>query len=219
MELGVSDTTDLVQLSDVEDADLAALGMNKVEIGRMRRMLAEAAAAPPASMYVQGDDGLSAGMMDGLPLQQMGSPTDSWTGQQPSGAGLAPVAAHPINIQRVKHMCSGGQMLTGCAVLMNIVLSIVILNSQGNGTSCDKAPEHDRLCTVRPWLYGRCVGDCGRLPWSGLWGTSPAAQPRLTNYVQQHISHPSNLDPSYTQTHAHVDLVDHAGGERRHHPI
>ena len=144
MELGVSDTTDLVQLSDVEDADLAALGMNKVEIGRMRRMLAEAAAAPPASMYVQGDDGLSAGMMDGLPLQQMGSPTDSWTGQQPSGAGLAPVAAHPINIQRVKHMCSGGQMLTGCAVLMNIVLSIVILNSQGSGTSCDKAPEHDR---------------------------------------------------------------------------
>ena len=141
MELGVSDTTDLVQLSDVEDADLAALGMNKVEIGRMRRMLAEAAAAPPASMYVQGDDGLSAGMMDGLPLQQMGSPTDSWTGQQPSGAGLAPVAAHPINIQRVKLMCSGGQMLTGCAVLMNIVLSIVILNSQGNGTSCDKAPE------------------------------------------------------------------------------
>ena len=97
-------------------------------------------------MYVQGDDGLSAGLMDGLPppgavpLQQMGSPTDSWTGQQPS-AGLAPVAAHPINLQRVKLMCSGGQMLTGCAVLMNIVLSIVILNSQGSGTSCDTAPE------------------------------------------------------------------------------
>ena len=66
-----------------------------------------------------------------VPVQQM--PMQQMPMQQmPASGGLAAVpAVQHTPMQRAKVLCSGGQMLTGCAVLMNIVLCLVIMSRQG----------------------------------------------------------------------------------------
>ena len=167
--LGVQNPTDI---PDVEDGDLTAMGMKKVEIGRLRRAAAAttsasgaspdsrpASPAPlmpmqpmppiqaPPTMYQQQTpaDGLSAGLL--------GGPSDAMGLQAPPG-----YVQQATLQQRAAACCSGGQMLNCTAVFCNVALtSMVLTQQQTTPTALDSVDSAAYSKSDNGWQSSRMI--------------------------------------------------------------